>query len=231
MRHVAIVGAAGGIGSACASAFEDAGWRVTGADLSGAETTLDVTNHAAVDAFARDVAPVDALVYAAGVVATSPVAEMAPEAWRRVLAVNLDGAAFCAGAFARVMEPGGVMVFVSSAAGLRGEANAAAYCASKFGLNGMVEAVAAELVPRGIRVNAVAPGNVGTPMLRQVAADIATATGSGEDEVWQDLGRTGAATRLVAAEEVAAACLSLCRPELSAVTGAVLRVDAGYLLS
>ena len=231
----AVIGAGGGIGRACLDAFAEAGWETTGADLHAGDAVhpLDVTDPAAVDAFARQV-EADALVYAAGTVATMPIAETDFAVWRRVLAVNLDGAAHAAAAFGRKMIAGGrggAMVFLSSAAGVRGEAGASAYCASKAGLIGLVESVAAELVPHRIRVNAVAPGNVDTPMLREVARGIARAEGRAEAEVWEGLARTGAADRILAPEEVARVCVALCGTGFSGVTGATLPVDAGYLLS
>lgn len=235
-RRGAIIGAGGGIGRACVNVFARAGWTVLGADRkTGAGiTALDVTDARAVAAYADAAGPVDAVVYAAGVVDTMPIAETDFARWRRVMAVNLDGAAHVAAAFARSMiarGEGGAMVFLSSAAGLRGEANASAYCASKAGLRGLVEAAAAELVAHDIRVNAVAPGNVDTPMLREVAAGIARATGRDAAAVWDDLARTGAARRIIAPDEVARVALALSEPGFSAVTGATLPVDAGYLLA
>lgn len=234
-KRAAVIGARGGIGSACMTAFEAAGWKPVGADLHGCGEicALDVTNAAAVDAFALETAA-DALVYAAGQVATMPITRTDFDVWRRVLSVNLDGAAHAAAAFARAMitrGTGGVMVFLSSAAGLRGEANASAYCASKAGLVGLVESVAAELAPHQIRVNALAPGNVDTPMLRRVARGIAETEGRPEGEVWSEMSRHGAADRLVQPEEVAKVCVALCGNGFSAVTGATVPVDAGYLLS
>ena len=233
--RVAVIGASGGIGRACVSAFSDAGWSVFGADLHAddAIAAIDVTDRAAVEAFAEQTGPVDAVVYSAGTVATMPIAETDFDVYRTIMAVNLDGAAFVASAFARRMigrGQGGSLVFVASAAGLRGEANASAYCASKFGLIGLVQSIAAELTPHDIRVNAVAPGNVDTPMLRSVASDMAKVSGHQVDAVWEGLARTGAARRLIAPEEVAAACLALSSPGFSGITGATIPVDGGYLL-
>lgn len=228
MTRAVVIGAAGGIGAACVRAFEAADREVLAADLAGPEV-LDVTDADAVREFASRAGPVDSVVYAAGVVATMPIADTDFAVWRRIMAVNLDGAAHVAAAFARGME-GGAMVFVSSAAGVRGESNASAYSASKAGLIGLVQAVAAELAPRGIRVNAVAPGNVDTPMLRKVAEDIAMTEGRDVSEVWDGFARMGAAQRILAPDEVAEVCIALCSPGFAGVTGTVLPVDGGYLL-
>lgn len=233
-KRAVVIGARGGIGAACMLAFASMGWEAIGADLSADDglQALDVTDAVAVEAFASDLGPVDAMVYAAGVVATMPIAETDFATWRKIMAVNFDGAAHAASAFAKTMSgQGGAMVFVSSAAGVRGESNASAYSASKAGLIGLVESIAAELVPVGIRVNAVAPGNVDTPMLREVARGIAAAEGRDEAEVWDSFARTGAANRILSPDEVAQVCVSLCTDAFSGVTGATIPVDAGYLLT
>ncbi len=233
-QRAAVIGARGGIGAACMLAFAAAGWESIGADLSAGDSlyALDVTDAESVDSFAKKIGPVDAMVYAAGTVATMPITKTDFTVWRRILAVNLDGAAYAASAFARSMaEHGGAMVFVSSAAGIRGESNASAYSASKAGLIGLVESIAAELVSDNIRINAVAPGNVDTPMLREVARGIATTKGRGEADVWDSFAQTGAANRILMPEEVARVCVSLCTDAFSGVTGATVPVDAGYLLS
>ncbi|WP_306118241.1 MULTISPECIES: SDR family oxidoreductase [unclassified Roseitalea] len=250
--RAAIIGAGGGIGWACVSAFAQAGWAVTAADIDGAaaqETiatasppaigdhtalALDSTDPVAVGKMADAAEGIDAVVYCAGIAATMPIAQTDFAIWRKVMAVNLDGAAIVASAFARSMiarDRGGAMVFVSSAAGQRGEANASAYCASKFGLIGLVQSIAAELTAHRIRVNAVAPGNVDTPMLRDVAHSIAALGEDDVDRVWQALSTAGAARRLIEPAEVAHVCLALCSPGFSGVTGATLPVDGGYLLS
>lgn len=244
-ESVAIIGAGGGIGRACVAAFAAEGWKVAAADLDqaaaaaalgpadGFAAALDVTDPNGVAAFADRCGNTAAVVYAVGITDTMPIVTTDFGRWRRLMAVNLDGAAHAAAAFASGMvarRTGGSMVFLSSAAGVRGEAGASAYCASKFGLIGLVESVAAELAPHGIRANAVAPGNVDTPMLAEVARGVAATEGRSVEEVWANFSRTGAARRLVEPAEVAAVCLALCTPGFAAVTGTTVRVDAGYLL-
>lgn len=240
-KRAVVIGAAGGIGVSCVRRLTSHGWDVIAADLQqpdiaeAAQThALDVRDFDSVREFAEGVGTVGAVIYAAGTVATMPIHETDFAIWRRVLAVNLDGAAHVAAAFSNIMiksQTQGSFVFLSSAAGVRGESGASAYSASKAGLIGLIESMAAELTLYGIRVNGVAPGNVDTPMLRKVAREIALNTGQSEAEVWDSFARTGAAQRLVSPEEVASVCAALADPSFSAVTGAIVPVDAGYLLS
>jgi NAD(P)-dependent dehydrogenase (short-subunit alcohol dehydrogenase family) len=245
-----VLGAGGAIGSACCKAFAGAGYRIAAADIRLPEAQravadlpheplashADVTDPASLAALARDVSgrgPVTALVYAPGLVTTAAIDRTDWAEYRRLMAVNLDGAFYAAAAFVPVMrgrEPAAAIVLISSTAGRRGEAGASHYCASKFGIIGLGESLAAELAPDSIRVNMVCPGNVDTPMLRKVAQDIATYRGVDRQSVWESLHKAGAATRLVQPAEVAAVCVSLCDPRFSATTGATLTVDAGAMV-
>lgn len=248
MKVAAILGAAGGIGAATARLAAERGFRVVAGDLADPSAAVaglpheplavqaDVTDPEAMLGFAcaaQGAGEVAVLVYAAGIVATMPVDQTDWTVQRRIMAVNLDGAFFAAAGFAPVFREqgqGGTAVFISSIAGRRGEAGASAYCASKFGLIGLVESLAAEWAPMGVRACAVAPGNVDTPMLARVARDIAANEGAPEAEVWERIRNVGAARRLVSPEEVAETCLALASPGLSAVTGVTLTVDAGAMV-
>ncbi len=251
-HRAVVIGAAGAIGHACTRAFAEAGVTVTALDkdldsaaataatLSGdhAALALDVCDPVAVAKVAEEVwraGTYDSVVYAPGTVFTANVADIPWARYRALMSVNLDGAFHVAQGFVRPMlaahRPGS-FVFLSSMAGLRGEAGASAYCASKFGLIGLVQSFAAEMTGSGIRVNAVAPGNVDTPMLRQVAREVAASTGpSGDpDATYASFARVGAARRLVTPAEVADACVWLAGPASAGVTGTTLRVDAGALV-
>ncbi len=243
-----VIGGGGAIGRACVKALAASGARIWSLDYDGkaAEAALaglgkghrhavcDVTDPAALKSLAREMGPADSVIYAAGLNADGLVVDTDWSTYRRVMAVNLDGAFHAGAAFAGAMiEAGrpGAFAFLSSAAGLRGEAGAAIYCASKFGLIGFVESFAAELTPHDIRVNAVCPGNVDSPMLRDVARGIAARVGSSEAEIYQSMERTGAAQRLLRPDEIASLLVYLVSPASSGITGTSVRIDGGAMLS
>jgi NAD(P)-dependent dehydrogenase (short-subunit alcohol dehydrogenase family) len=246
-HRTAVLGAGGALGSACVRAFASAGASVTALDLraEAAEAavqslpgrhehrTVDVTDPTALMAVARAVGELDSLVYAAGIVFDDEIVEMDWTQYRQLMAVNLDGAFYVAAAFGRPMiasKRQGAFVFISSTAGLRGEPSASAYCASKFGLIGMVESFAAELSRHGIRANAVCPGNVDSPLLRNVAAETARRQDRDWAEIFAEFAHAGSAQRLVQPDEVAQLCLFLASPAAAAITGAALRVDCGAMI-
>jgi NAD(P)-dependent dehydrogenase (short-subunit alcohol dehydrogenase family) len=188
VKVAAILGAAGGIGAATARLAAARGFRVVAGDLVDPATAVaglphaplavraDVTDPEAMVRFAaaaQSAGEVAMLVYAAGIVATMPIDRTDWALQRRIMAVNLDGAFFAAGAFAPVFlmqGQGGAAVFISSIAGRRGEAGASAYCASKFGLIGLVESLAAEWAPWACGPARWRQGNVGEGRLRVCVA-------------------------------------------------------------
>jgi NAD(P)-dependent dehydrogenase (short-subunit alcohol dehydrogenase family) len=246
-HRAAVVGAGGAIGKAICRAYARAGVTVLAldvdvdaacyaiAELPGDHTAapIDVTDVISVTDAASDSGNVDIVAYSVGITFTSNVIEMEWASYRRLMAVNLDGAFHVGAVFARRMlesNRNGSFVFISSTAGQRGEAAASAYCASKFGLIGFAESFAAELAPAGLRVNTVCPGNVDSPLLRTVAADVAAREKSSPDEVLDRFAHEGAAQRLVSPEDVASAVVWLSSPCAGAITGATVRVDGGQLL-
>jgi NAD(P)-dependent dehydrogenase (short-subunit alcohol dehydrogenase family) len=175
---------------------------------------------------------VDILVNNAGVNSSKPVVDLSREEWEKVMAVNLTGAFLCSRLFARHMmerEEGGSILFMSSEAGKRGEAGASAYAASKFGVIGLMECLALELAPHGIRVNAVCPGDVDAPMLHWVLEQVAERTGVSYDEIFQTELDSIPLGRLASPTEIADVVVFLASPLASYITGESVNVDGGRL--
>ncbi|MFM8970343.1 MAG: SDR family NAD(P)-dependent oxidoreductase, partial [Actinomycetota bacterium] len=171
---VLATGAAGGIGSAVIRRFATGGWRCASADL--AAPTESVEHHVATDV--RSVAAcsaavqstvntfgrLDVLVNAAGVWHEGNTADTREDDFDRVIDVNLKGTYFMsAAAIPHLETTRGCIINLSSDAGIQGNSGAAAYCASKGGVSLFTKALALELAPRGVRVNAVCPGDVDSP--------------------------------------------------------------------
>lgn len=189
-----ITGAARGIGADIAMQMAEEGAKVVIADVlddqaaalasslgsSARHLHLDVTSEddwaCAVDAAQMSFGTVNVLVNNAGITAAGALEDFPLESWRRVLDVNLTGPFLGMRAVAKPMVSagGGAVVNISSVDGLRGLPGLHAYGASKFGLRGLTKAVAAELAPRGIRVNSVHPGLVRTPMTEGAPDDFLT---------------------------------------------------------
>ena len=236
-RTVLVTGAASGIGRACLARFAVGGWRTAAFDrapVPDADVAVqgDVAVVADCDrAVASAVAAtgrLDAVVNAAGVWSEGPTEDTTEAEWDRVLDVNLKGTFFvCRAAIAPLRLTGGAIVNLSSDAGIQGNAGAAVYCAAKGGGAMLTKALALELAPAGVRVNAVCPGDVDTPMLAGQARD----HGGGDPDAYLARLRSqypaGRATRFVQPAEVAELVWYLCQPLARAVTGALVSIDNG----
>jgi NAD(P)-dependent dehydrogenase (short-subunit alcohol dehydrogenase family) len=176
---------------------------------------------AAVDRFGR----LDVLVNSAGIGEGSPLMEQTLEAWRQIIAINLDGVflGMRAAAPAMVEAGGGSIINLSSILGKVGQAGAAAYCASKGGVLMLTKAAALEWAPAGIRVNSVHPGYIDTPM---VAGAIQRSENG--NEMKDLIISRHALGRLGAAREIADGIVFLASDESSFMTGAELVIDGGY---
>jgi 3alpha(or 20beta)-hydroxysteroid dehydrogenase len=220
---VAIVtGAARGQGRAEAERFAAEGALVVAGDVLDHDGIhLDVTSAeswaAAVEHAVERHGRVDVLVNNAGIHHAAPVHEMAIGDFRRVLDVNLLGPFLGIQAVVPHMPRGGSIVNVSSLNGLASQARTAAYTASKFGLRGLTKTAALDLGPLGIRVNAILPGVIRTPMVAYVVEEREAELAAG-----LPLGRIGEPM------DVAAAAVFLASDDSAWITGVDLPVDGGH---
>jgi len=247
-RVALVTGAATGIGRATALAFAQAGASVVVADIAteaGARTAADITAAGGQARFVQvDVADGDSVANmiqqtigwygrldyahnnAGTLVQEVAIAEMEDAAWDRVLAVNLKGVFLCLKHEIRqmlVQGTGGAIVNTTSVTAFRTVLNSAAYSSSKAGIVALTRIAAAENGPFGIRVNAIAPAGIDTPML---------AKGLGEDEERKrNVAKTRVMRRLGTPDEAASAVLWLCSEGASYITGHTLAVDGGVLAS
>ncbi len=243
-KRVLVTGAASGIGRAAVAVLVREGAEVVAADItyadSGSSTSeaaleihLDVSNPADWDKLVERAGRLDALVACAGISEARTIAETSLEDWRRVMAVNLDGAFLSVKYGARTMTEGGSIVVVGSASGVKAVANASAYCASKAAVRMLVRSAALELKPAGIRVNCVSPAGVVTPMWRGMPFwdDLVRQHGS-EEGAWNALGGADpgkpSIQRMAFPEEIAESIVFLVCSQSAHITGADLAIDAGY---
>jgi 3-oxoacyl-[acyl-carrier protein] reductase len=236
-----VTGAGSGIGRASAQRLAAEGASVIVTDLDGdaaAETAselgdaalvrqLDVTDEAAVaNVVAAGIERFGALhlLHAnAGIgQVITPVDELDSAAWRRVIDVNLTGAFLTIrGAITAIKRAKGSIVVTSSVSSMRTRDGLAAYIASKAGVNGLVHALAFELAPDRVRVNAVLPGPVATPVLMMLGLGDSDEETVAAAEAGIPLGQ------MIAPERVAAAVAYLLSDEALDVTGVLLPVDGG----
>jgi NAD(P)-dependent dehydrogenase (short-subunit alcohol dehydrogenase family) len=239
-----ITGAASGIGLACAQRFAAEGHALVLVDrnaegLETAAKSLPVDTPALLCAGSvtepNDVATafaqaterfggVDAVITSAGIVKATPSVDVTPDDFRAHLEVNVMGSWLFAQAAARNMierSAPGAIVMIGSVYGASGAPHRAAYCASKGAVHNLVQSLAVEWGPYGIRVNTVAPTGVRTPMVQALI-----------DEGKYNTAGVKARTplgRLAEADEIANACWFLASDQAAMTTGAVLAVDGGWL--
>lgn len=238
-----ITGAGSGIGRETALAFGAEGAHVAAADIDikMAERTmeeirgkggsahafaLDVRDEKAVAGFIEAAASrlgrADVLVNSAGVREIKPVLELPLEEWRRVMDVNITGVFLCSQAFARHLVAAGkrgAIVNLASTLGVVAAPHRAAYTASKHAVVGLTKEMAMELGDKGIRVNAVGPGVIRTPLTERYFQDA---------EFAQRIRDLHALGRWGEPQEIAKAILFLASEEASFVTGTTLLIDGGW---
>ena len=241
MNVALITGASSGIGAAAAIAFADAGWSVmaAGRDEGRLEEVADVSDDLTtwsgallesadcdeliadtVDEFGR----IDCLVNSAGILVRGSIDELTDEHWRDTLCINLDVPFFLSrAALPYLLQTGGSIVNIASDWGLEGGERAAAYCASKGGLILLTRAMARDHSADGLRVNAVCPGDVDTPMLAQEAEQ------EGKDlaEYLAEAADASPNGRIATPEDVAGLILFLASDAAGHITGTAIPVDGG----
>lgn len=241
-KRAFITGAGRGIGLCCARALAEAGASVTISDQNeellqeglsflrglGFEVdghALDVADQPATEALADRLGTFDVLIANAGIAWPDTAAEdLSPEAWRRLMSIDLDGAFWTCQSFGkRMIGRGGAIVTVGSMSGMISNKpqRQVHYNAAKAGLHHLTQSLAGEWAEHGIRVNAVAPTYVNTPMSNISAKNPELY------DVWME---GTPMRRMVEPEEVAAAITFLASRAASGITGTVLKVDAGYTI-
>ena len=227
-RTVLVTGAAGAIGTAVSRVFAAAGALVIGLDVRAGDGVIgcDVTDEASVGQTLAGMEMTD-LVHCAGVLSVGEVLATPAGEIRQVLDVNLMSCFVVAQAVGGRLGSGATMTFIGSQAGVHGAPGWAAYCAAKAGVSRLVEALAKELGPAGIRVNAVCPGAVDSPMMRRVADLIAARAGADPAVVSQRYAQENPLQRMASPDEIAGVCLFLCSPLASYINGASIMVDGG----
>ena len=241
-RIAVITGAAGGLGAPIAEGLADAGAFVVCADAAGEPNralvehlgpdrseafTVDVRDEVSVLALAERAAEVaghiDVLVTCAGIGGRGPAADYNDETWSNVIDVNLTGAFRTCRAVGRRMiaQPhGGSIVNIASVVGSVGFAGSVGYQASKGGVVQMTRTLAVEWAPHNVRVNAISPGHVATPLVRRQWET--------EPELKEQFESRTPLGRLAEPSDMVGAAVFLAGPASAMVTGQILAVDGGY---
>jgi NAD(P)-dependent dehydrogenase (short-subunit alcohol dehydrogenase family) len=231
VKTAVVTGGGSGIGLAIAERLRADGYNVAVLDLQPSDSAFaeatDVTDRAQVDAalaaIRKRLGPATILVNAAGMDGFKRFTDLTFAAWQRVIDVNLNGVFHCIQAvLPDMLEAGwGRIVNISSSSAQSGQPFMTHYVASKSAVNGLTKALALELGPSGITVNAVPPGFIDTPMLRR-AESRHLLGGSIEDHIQRTPVR-----RVGRPEDIAAACAFLVSEEAGYITGQILGVNGG----
>lgn len=234
MKNVFIAGGSRGIGRACTEIFAANGYNTSFCYEKSDDAAFELSERFGASAYKCDVSDFNAvqktidntcvpdiLVYNAGISLCSLITDTSPDAWRKIFAVNVDGAFY----FSRAVLPSmirrksGCIIFIASMWGETGASCEAAYSASKAALIGFMKSLAKEAGPSGIRVNCISPGVIKTDMLDEF---------SGED--LDSLIEETPLCRIGTPRDIANTALFLASEASSFITGQVLGVNGGFLI-
>jgi 2-keto-3-deoxy-L-fuconate dehydrogenase len=238
-KRILITAAAQGIGRASVLAFQEAGAQVIATDLHiealkdipGIQALqLDVTQPSAIDAICQQVGTLDVLFNCAGYVHSGALLDCDEQAWQFSFDLNVTAMyrmirAFLPGMLAA--GTGSIVNMASVASSVKGVPNRFAYTASKAAVIGLTKSVATDYVSKGIRCNAICPGTVDSPSLRQRIAEQARDQGRSESEVYQAFVDRQPMGRIGTAEEIARLALYLASDASAYTTGGVHIIDGG----
>lgn len=253
-KRAVVTGAGRGIGRSIALALASAGADVavtarTRSELDalvseilalgrrGLAVSCDVTDPEQVKRMAstlfEDLGGVDILVNNAGNAGSHKFLNHPDELWHRMLAINLTSVYYVSKAFAPklIEQRSGRIITIASIASRVGGGYIAAYTAAKHGVLGLTRALAVELLPYGVTVNAICPGYVDTPMTDGSVANIAARTGMSEARARETLEKTSPQKRLIEPEEVAAIAVFLAQDSSKGITGQAINIDGGGVMS
>jgi NAD(P)-dependent dehydrogenase (short-subunit alcohol dehydrogenase family) len=240
-----VTGAASGIGAACARWLAAQGIgrvALVDRDAAGLEALEldcrcdrfvgDVADEALWDRFEKQQVPLDFAVLNAGIAGGGLLPQTSLADWRRLMAVNLDGAFLSLRSALRLIGDGGSIVLTASIAGLKGEPGAASYAVSKAAVIQLAKVAAKELAPRGVRLNAIAPAGVDTPIWDDLDffKGLIAQTGSREAAIAAMAKVSSPLGRIATADEIAGQIGFLLSDAAGLITGTVLVSDGGYSL-
>lgn len=228
-RRVLVIGSSGAIGAAIVAALSRSGADVVRADRVDEDIDIhvDVCCERSVRAAFDAAGAVTDVVNAAGTLSVGPLAAAALEEFQRVMDVNLKGAFLVGREAARRLPSGGSLTMLASQAGFRGAANWGLYCAAKAAVISLCETLARELGASRIRVNALCPGNVETPMSDEWMRRIADIEGISAATVRRRSLEATPLGRFADVGEIADVCVFLVSPLAAYTSGVALPVDGG----
>ncbi len=253
-KRAVVTGAGHGIGHSIALALAEAGANVAITARSAPELeklqgeiealgrksayiTCDVTDPEQVQHMAailsEQLGGIDILVNNAGNAGSHKFLNHPDELWHRMLAINLTSVYYVTKAFVPqlIQQQAGRIITIASIASRMGDRYISAYTASKHGVLGLTRALAAELVPYHITVNAICPGYVDTPMTDASVNNIISRTGISSEKARAALEKTSPQQRLIQPEEVAAIAVFLAQDSSKGITGQGINIDGGAIMS